>query len=147
MRTAAILVLLLISPTIFAQIYSWRDAEGKVHYSDMPPAGQVNARKIAPAATTSGDTENARRDLANREMEFKKRQQDAAEVAAKDEKNKADAAERLRNCDQAKSYLRALESGARISRTNENGERAFLDERSRQQETATAGRAVESWCK
>jgi hypothetical protein len=150
MRAATILMLLLISPTVSAQIYSWRDAEGRMHYSDLPPtgqAGQENARKMAPVPTVPGDTENARRDLANRELEFKKRQQDAALAAAKEAKEKADAAEAQRNCEQAKSYLRALESGARISRTNENGERVFLDDNSRQQETVAAGRAVTAWCK
>lgn len=147
MRTSTILVLLLLSPLAFGQIYSWRDAEGKVHYSDVPPTGAVNARKIESAATVEGDTKNARRDLANKEMAFKKRQQDSAEAAAKSEKDKVDAEEKQKNCAQAKSYLRALESGERISRTNENGERIFLDDSSREQERAAAGRAVESWCK
>ena len=147
MRTAALLVLLLISPTLLAEIYSWRDGEGRMHYSDIPPLGQVNASKIAPAATSPNDVERARRDLANKELEFRKRQQDAAEAAAKADKDKAGAAERLANCDKARSYLRALESGGRISRTDENGERVFLDDQGRQQETEAASRAVESWCK
>lgn len=147
MRAVALLVLFLISPTLLAEIYSWRDADGGMHYSDILPIGQVNASKIEPAATNPNDVERARHDLANKEMEFRKRQQQAAEAAAKDDKEKADAAERLRNCDKAKSYLRALESGARISSTDKNGERVFLDDRGRQQETEAAGRAVESWCK
>ncbi len=147
MRAVALLVLLLISPTLFAEIYSWRDSDGGMHYSDIPPIGQVNTSKIETEATNPGDIERARRDLANREMEFRKRQQQAAEAAAKDDKDKAETAERLRNCDKARSYLRALESGVRISRTDEKGERVFLDDQARQQETAAAGREVESWCK
>ncbi len=147
MRTPTILLLLLFSPLAFGQIYSWRDAEGKVHYSDVPPTDSVNVRKITPSGAVSGDTGNARRDLAQKEMEFKKRQLDAAEAGAKVEKEKIDAEDRDKNCTQAKSYLRALESGERISRSNEKGERAFLDDQSRSQEIVSTRRAIESWCK
>lgn len=147
MRTPTILVLLLLSPLAFGQIYSWRDAEGKVHYSDVPPAESVNVRKIAPSGTVSGDTGSARRDLAQKEMEFKKRQLDAAEAGAKAERDKADAEDKEKNCSQAKSYLRALESGERISRSNEKGERIFLDDQSRSEEVIATRRAIDSWCK
>lgn len=147
MRAVLLLALFLISATALAEIYSWRDADGGMHYSDIPPLGQVNARKIEPAAANPGDVERARQDLANKEAEFRKRQQATTEAAAKDDKEKVDAAEKLRNCDRARSYLKALESGVRISSTDENGERMFLDDQRRQQEAEAAARAAESWCK
>ena len=151
MRTPILLVLLLLSPLASGQIYSWRDADGKMHYSDIPPtgavAGAVTTRKIEPAVSEPGASENARRDAATKEMDFKKRQLDSADAAAKAEKDKADAEDRKANCAQAKSYLRALESGERISRTNEKGERIFLDDQMRQQEIVATRRSVDSWCK
>ena len=122
-----------------------------MHYSDIPPtgaaAGSIAPRKIEPAVTNPSDIENARRDLQKNEMEFKKRQQAGAEAGAKAEKDKADAEVKQRNCAQAQSYLRALEAGERISRTNEKGERLFLDDQGRSQEIVAARRSVESWCK
>ncbi len=147
MRAALLIVLFLISATVMAEIYSWRDADGGMHYSDIPPLGQVNTRKIEPSAANPGDIERARQDLANKEAGFKKRQQTTTEAAVKEDKESADAAEKLRNCERARSYLRELDSGVRISGTNENGERVFLDDQRRQQETEVAARAVESWCK
>ncbi|HEX8989275.1 MAG TPA: 2-oxoglutarate dehydrogenase complex dihydrolipoyllysine-residue succinyltransferase, partial [Rhodocyclaceae bacterium] len=38
-----------------AQLYSWKDASGKIHYSDEPPPDKTPARKVAPPATGAGD--------------------------------------------------------------------------------------------
>ena len=37
--------LALALPLEAAQLYKWVDADGKVHYSDKPPAGNVSAEK------------------------------------------------------------------------------------------------------
>lgn len=147
MRTATTLLLLLVSSAAYGQIYTWHDADGKVQYSDVPPAGQADVREIQPAAGNPADVESARRNLAEKEMEFNKRRQDAAKAAAKAEQDQAKAEDRERNCAQAKSYLRSLESGERISRIDAKGERIFLDDSARSQEIGATKRSVESWCK
>jgi len=146
MRTLALLVLLLSSPLALGQIYSWHDAEGEVHYADRAPAGAAEVRKLNTDQPPPGVTERARRALADGEAAFDKRQQEAADAAAKAEKDKIDAEERQKSCDQAKSYLRALESGVRITRTRKNGERVFLDDRERAQEKRSAQRRADSLC-
>ena len=150
MRATRLLLLLpllfLFAPSVLAQIYSWRDAEDKMHYSDQPPAGVANPRKIEPPQAPTEETDKARRKLAKDELDFRKRQLDAEESTAKAAKSEKEAAERQENCKQARSYLQALESGVRISRNDEKGERSVLDDQGREQETASARRAVSSWC-
>ena len=146
MRTAPLLLMLLLAPTCLAQIYSWRDAEGKMHYADQPPSGVANTRKVAPVLAPAEENDAARQKLAKEQMDFRKRQLDAAEATAKAEKTQSELAEREQNCKQAKSYLQALESGIRIARSDDKGERVQLDDQSREQETASARRAVASWC-
>ena len=92
------------------------------------------------------DSDKARQKLAKEQMDFRKRQLDAAEAAAKADKTQSDAAERQENCKQARSYLQALESGMRITRGTDKGEREFLDDQGREQEIISARRAVASSC-
>lgn len=147
MRSAYLLMLFIVSPACLAQIYSWRDAEGKIHYSDQAPADVANTRKVAPIPAPAETTDQATRKLAKDAIDFRKRQAAAAEAEAKADKAQVEAAERQENCKQAKSYLQSLESGARVARSDDKGERYYLDDQGRVQETATAKRAVASWCK
>lgn len=149
MRTTSSLILMLAIALVpllaYGQIYSWRDADGKVQYSNVPPANIKDVRKIK-SAPPPGEGGTASPNLAEREMAFKKRQIDAAAASAKAEKDQAEAEERRKNCEQSKSYLRMLESGGRISSINEKNERVFLDDAARAAKTADARKAVSEWC-
>ena len=50
------------------------------------------------------------------------------------------------NCARAQEYVRTIESGQRISRTDAKGERYYIDDAQRAQELANARQAAESWC-
>ena len=147
MRAIALLLLGFFATAALADIYSWRDADGSVQYGDVPPPGAIGIRKLHAPGAPAAELDQARRAQADKELASKKRKLDAEEAAANAEKEKTASEDRQRNCTQAKSYLRALESGERISRTQENGERAYLDDQARAQETESARRAVDSWCK
>ena len=71
-------------------------------------------------------------------------EQEAAEKKkAEDAKN---AAVRAENCTRAKEQMRTLDSGTRITRTNEKGEREFLDDKARAQEVQRTREALASEC-
>lgn len=146
MRAPALLFLLLLAPGGLAQIYSWRDADGRMHYSDQAPTGIAQPSKLEPATLWVEEADKAKRKLAKEVMDARKRQLDAEEEAAKADKSKGEAAERQENCRLARDYLQTLESGARISRSDEKGGRAYLDDQAREQEIASARRATASWC-
>ncbi len=174
LRPALLLIALLAAFPAAAEIYSWRDKEGRLHYSDVPPPdGEVktlrNSRSTSSPSTpepaageTTGSaagqapanvppgtagTSNAPKTMADRELEFRKRRTAQAEAEAKAEKERADAAQRQRACEQARSQLAALESGQRIARFTNTGERAFLDDSSRMNEINEARTQVEQLCR
>ena len=57
------------------------------------------------------------------------------------------AAARAENCTRAKSQLATLESGIRLTRANAKGEREFLDDKQRADETRHARDTIRSDCK
>ena len=148
MRIIIPLILACLWTVASAQVYSWRDADGKMHYSDKPPPG-VDAKKLRSGAQSGAGTPSsgATRSLAEQDLEFRKRQADAEKARAKAEQETKDAAENKRNCEQAKLELSALESGQRMSRLNEKGESIPLDDDMRAQEIDKARKSVQSWCK
>ena len=149
MRAIILLILAGMSAVAVAQVYSWRDASGKMHYSDTPPPG-VDAKKLhAPGAQTgsSSQTGTAGRSFAEQDLSFRKRKMDADKARAKADQERIAAEDAKRNCEDARMQLNALESGQRMSRVNASGERIPLDDDMRDQEIEKAKKAVQSWCK
>ena len=66
-------------------------------------------------------------------------------------KEKADAAklaeQRAENCRNARAHLAALDSGQRIARYNDKGEREILDDRQRAAETRRARDVIAAECR
>jgi Skp family chaperone for outer membrane proteins len=118
-----------------AALYKWTDAQGRIVYSDQPPAANVKTEQLRappPAANP-----NAAKEFAQREAEYRKKQADAAEAAAKGEKERADAGKLVEACAQARGQLKQLsESQLAIYRYNDKGEREVLDEDARGKERA-----------
>lgn len=56
-------------------------------------------------------------------------------------------AQQSEGCERTKEYLRTLESGQRIARTNASGERYFLNEDQVAQEIVKARASVQQNCK
>lgn len=161
-----ILTTLLIAATICASAqaqapYKWRDAQGRIVYSDVPPppsipesnilkggkksavsAPAVNAAPVPSAAGETKPEETAKpeqkkaapKTQAELDLEFKKRQQDKAEQEKKEQDKAEQETKRQQYCERAKGYLRALEDGARISETTATGERKFFDDAQRARE-------------
>lgn len=144
---AILFACLLLPLGAAAQMYSWKDANGKIQYSDEPPPGKVQARKVAPPSAPSSDAAERRKEAADRDMEARKKQKEAKESATKAEKEKADAEDKRVNCEKARGQLQAIESGQARFTTDAKGERIALDGAVRDAEIASARRAVDSWCK
>ena len=147
-RPAVLLLLTLISCTLpvtgLAGVYSWKDASGKTHYGDRPPAeNQAESRKLAapPAADESAQKNVAERQLADRE-----KQQKAQEDTKKTQEEQSEAKKRQEGCQQAKSNLSAIESGQVRFTIDAQGERVALDGAVRNAELARARKSVNEWC-
>lgn len=155
---------LVLAASAHAQ-WKWRDAKGNVQYSDMPPpAGTpekdvlqrpyvakpsivvappgglpVAASAPKPAASAPGKAEQ---DAAARQ----KKDQDAEAAKQKEEERRL-AAQRRENCARAQGNLRDLQSGTRLTRTNDKGERVFMDENQIAAEVARARDLITSECR
>lgn len=155
MRCTAVLLLVLLAGTAgAAEIYTWKDRDGRVNYADNPPSGSTQARTLSgrdtepvtALATQPAAAESAPKSVADQDLEFRKRQAEAAEQKAKAAKEAAAAEEKQKNCERARIQLKALESGQRVAQFNAKGEREFLDDAQRAQAIASAKKAADSWC-
>ncbi|MHB1372890.1 MAG: DUF4124 domain-containing protein [Thauera sp.] len=162
-RRAALVVALFSALPALAQIYSWKDKDGRIHYGDTPPpTGEINVIQrgpaprpappaAAPEAATAGGEAKAEDParaptLTEREQAFRERRAAAAEAEAKAAEEAAREAERERFCEQARNQLAALESGQRVSRFNAAGERELLDDATRGAEAARLRQQIAEHC-
>jgi Domain of unknown function (DUF4124) len=147
-----------------AQAANWkyRDTQGRIVVSDLPPPAGVQDKDIlerpttparrapTPAVAASAPATAAPAALAQgTDPELEARRKKAAteqELKQKAEQEK-DAAQRSENCGRAKSHLAALNDGLRIARTNEKGEREILDDKGRAEEMQRARQVIASDCK
>jgi type IV secretory pathway VirB10-like protein len=141
--------------------WKWRDASGQITASDLPPPRSVpdkdvlqrpdpNARR-APAVPTAAASAPAvaapGKPPVDKDLEARRRAGDAeAQSKAKADEEKL-AQQRAENCRRAKGHLAALDSGQRMSRTNDKGEREILDDKGRAEERRRASEVVASDCR
>ena len=157
-----ILALLFAAGTANAQLYRWVDKDGKVRYGDTPPPGAKTSTIKAPppgspppaAASKDSkdgkDTKAAKKGpmtAAEKEQDYRDRQEEAKKAAAKEEEEKRAKAARAEGCDRAKERLRTAQSGERIAKTNASGERYILDDQQVAQEIAAAQQSLQQACK
>ncbi len=140
--------------------WKWRDKAGQITASDLPPPRDVaekdilqrpdlSARRPAPAATAAASAAVAApaRPVGDKDLDARKRAMEQEQQA----KTKADeerlAAQRAENCRGARSQLNTLQSGQRIARNNDKGEREVLDDKSRADEMRRASDVIASDCR
>jgi Domain of unknown function (DUF4124) len=152
-RFAALFLAFAFAAVAQAQQFKWVDKDGKVRYGDTPPPGVKATPMKAPAGPTppapaaaSGKDAKKGPPLTPDEA-FRKRQEEQKKAAEKSSKAEKEAADLKQNCEQARETLRNLESGQRIARTDDKGERYFVDDNQRAAELARAQQSVSQWCK
>ncbi|MFM9884559.1 MAG: DUF4124 domain-containing protein [Burkholderiales bacterium] len=127
----------LLSASAIAQPYRWVDANGRVQYSDHPPAETTNAKtvksKISTVTGTPGSSESASGKSApltpaEQERAFRKRKVEAQEKAEKLAKDEEAAKDKREACQSAQRSLAGMDATGRVTRTNDAGEREFLND-------------------
>ncbi len=138
-----------------AETYQWKDGSGRTVISDTAPphttkspravgAAQANAEESEKPAEKLADTPKTN---AEKDMEFKKRQQEAKEKADKDAKEQAAMADKRENCEKARRNLTALESNQPMATLDDKGERQLMNTSQRDQEMERARRFMAETCK
>ena len=159
------LLMVLLAPPAQAQ-WKWKDAKGQVHASDLPPPRDVPEKDVlarpdlavrrpapaAPVATVAAASSAAAsspdgKAKAEPELEAKRKKAEAEQAERNRIEEDRQAAVRAENCQRARTNLTALESGVRIARPNDKGEREILDDRSRAEEVARARQQIAADCR
>lgn len=142
--------------------WKWRDKNGAVQYSDLPPPPGVPAHDVlqrsstgrqgvSPAPDPAAAPAPSAKAGADPELEARRRKaEDETNAKAKaEERAHAEriAAAKAENCARAKSHMKSLDDGLRIMRTNAKGEHEVLDEKGRAAEQARAREIISSDCR
>ena len=111
-------------------------APGALATSAAAPASRPAAVGQKPGPTAGTD----------RELQEKKRKADEASAAAKKAQEDAVAKTRAENCSRARQAKAGIDSGMRLARTNEKGEREVLDDAARAAELKRIQSVMASEC-
>ena len=172
MRPAALpllLTLALLSALPAWAQYRWKDANGQVHASDLPPPREVPEKDVlkrpsrdakpatplgtaaspTPARATAASATPARPASGTVDPELAARRQQAeaqarARAGADEERG---AALRADNCQRAREQLARLDTGQRLLRQNVQGEPVVMDEAARNSDAQAARRVMASDCR
>ena len=162
---AACLLAFAVAGAHAQTLWKWRDASGQMHISDTapppgtpakniisgPPVGAApQAAALTPAAAPASAAAPAAAPAASSALDKKK----AAADQAKADQAKADraaaeaktAAMRKDNCARGQAALTELQSGLRMARLNDKGEREVLDDTSRAAEMKHTQDVIASNC-
>jgi hypothetical protein len=163
---ACLLALTLIAPLAQAQ-WMWKDKDGRVTASDRPPPRDIaekdilqrpvpEARRVAqvaaPAASAAAPAGTpaaaaAQPTALEREVAARKRAAEAEQATKAKADEERNAARRAENCRIARGQLATLESGVRVVRTNDKGEREVLEDAGRNEEMRRAREVIASECR
>ncbi|MBT9491555.1 MAG: DUF4124 domain-containing protein [Paucibacter sp.] len=169
LKRISLLALLALCTAMPAQAqWKWRDATGKLQFSDLPPPQGTPDKDIlqrpknqqpqrvivlpygtgasanaasAPPAPVVGPSK------AELERQAREKQQDKEAQARQKELDAKEAEQRRDNCVRAKENMKLLQDGARLTRNNEKGEPVVMDERQRAEEMQRTRGIIESECR
>jgi hypothetical protein len=115
---------------------------------EKPAPAKAEAKAEAKAATKKADAPApaAPKTLAERDMDFRKRTQERAEADKKASEEQARRQQIAQDCERSRGYLRALEDGRRVARTDAQGNQVVLDDAARADELARLRERIASTC-
>ena len=109
-----------------AGVYKWTDENGKVHYSDKPPA---DTESESITVSTQRDEHTAQR-MRNIQKQTAETAMGRREAEAEEAKQESEQAARAAHCEASKRKLEELQR-PRAQILNEQGEREYLEEAQR----------------
>ena len=137
----ALIASCIISFSSVAEIYTWTDKDGKVHFSDKP----ISDEKVTTIKPKSNSNiANTVRTNSQWQQDYNKTQQ------AKVEKVQKKAKEIRKNkgyCDNIKRQLAIMDQGGRIYAMSPEGKRAFQSEQQLKAEKKKFTKAYQKTCR
>jgi hypothetical protein len=150
----------LAAPAGAQQLYKYVGPDGRVQYTDRPPAGGQKVEKVtgsrvstvgsnAPAAagTEGAAKASAPKTAAEQEQAFRQRRAEASEKAAKADKVAQESRANQERCDALRRQLAGIQAGGRLVRPNAQGEREYMSDEEVQSAMARTQREIADNCK
>lgn len=140
--------------------WKWRDGNGRVTASDLPPprdipekdilqrpSAQNRAAAAGPPAAASAASGAASAVAVDKDLEARKRAAELQQQTKAKAEEQRLAGVRADNCSRARTHLATLESGQRMARVNAKGEREIIDDKTRGDEMRRAREVIASDCR
>lgn len=165
------LVVLVLPIAASAQIYKWKDKNGVMRYSDMPPPPDVEVKtigkstkdpyaraKASDAAEKQGSVKNSeagavappdkRNEIVDPSVDPKQAQIQKAEMERQKKLEQQKQAKiDAENCSAAKANYQTYLQGGRLYKINEKGERVFMGDEDLATGKAKAQADINQYCK
>jgi hypothetical protein len=160
-----LLMIACLIPMAASAHWQWIDKDGQKVFSDRAPPADIpeknilkrpsdrpsttsasNVPSLAPAALPQGAASALKLSGVDKELAEKKAKTDEAEAAKRKATDEKIAKAKIENCARTKQAKSNYESGIRIARTNEKGEREILDDAARASELKRIQSIIDSDC-
>ncbi|MBI2747617.1 MAG: DUF4124 domain-containing protein [Burkholderiales bacterium] len=156
-RPLICLALCLYALTASAQ-WQWMDKDGRKVFSDRAPPSDIPEKNILKRPGSRGSSAPVAAPAAaapmaapvagvDKSLQEKKKQVEDAEAAKRKADEERNARAMADTCSRAQQAKSGLDSGARMARTNEKGEREFMDEAARAAEGERLQGIINENCK
>ena len=145
--SCAVLTMAFAGSAMANEIYKWTDEEGTVHYEDRP-TGAATEERLQMTYNRTDNSDVQRRVQAH--VDARTAREEAQSVAAAAEQEAAEsaavAAERAQKCEKSRARLESYLQSRRLYRTDENGERVYLDDTQREEARRKAEEQITEFC-
>jgi len=154
-------VVLILAPAVsHAEIYKWKDKNGVIRYSDVPPpsnvpheslgkkANKVPAQVDAPSAASDAPSEPVPAQQTPEQTPPAAEGPVPEEEAGRKSAETAEAEQRQKqeNCATARANLANFQQGGRVYKMNEQGEREYMGDSDLAQGLENAQMEVDKYC-
>ncbi len=154
MKYCVAILLALASFSTYAGLTKWVDSNGTVHYSDSPPPENVKSQPLrmqpsdeaGSSETVPASGPGAPKTIYEMESDLNKERKAREEADKKAAQKQREEETKRRNCQQAQEQLNTLRNAPRISTYDEQGNRAIMDDATRQRSIEDAQAAVSQNC-
>ncbi|TPQ41122.1 DUF4124 domain-containing protein [Cupriavidus pinatubonensis] len=151
-------------PAAASAQWQWRDANGRMVYSDVPPppsvtrivkapgqlAGEYRSSESAPASDGASAkpaiAKSAAAPSPTAEEGFQKRRAERLEAATEEARKEKEASERASRCAELRNYANGLQQGVRAAVMTGDGSVQRLDGEQRQAEIVKTNANIEKNC-
>lgn len=137
LKSLSFLLLSACSLSVSAQVYTWKDANGRTHFSDRPPieaqarTTRGGASRPAPEDSSASEPKanaSGPRTWEDQDREFRERKAKQAEEQSKAQEEAKVKAEKARYCDSLKRNLALVERGGRVAQPTASGEAQIMSD-------------------